>query len=195
MSVRQNQVQEQAIREVLMAFQSGGVNTWLLGGWGIDALLRHVSREHEDIDLIAALEDRKRVRMAVRSLADRIGGDTDVELHFFQKGVRAEVVYFYRLPEGLLVSDLDSSDPCIYAWPPESFPEETNGELFGMACRAITWEAQYVAKAGYSYYKKGCPLRDKDREDLDVIRKHLRPGAEDELRRYFPGIPRQAQGR
>ncbi len=112
---------------------------------------------------------------------------------FFRKGVRADIIYFYVLPDRTLVSDLDSGDACVYAWPPGSFPEEPGGQLFDVPCRAITWEAQYVAKEGYSHFKKGSELREKDTKDLAIIRDHLPKTAEEELTRYFPGIPRQAQ--
>jgi hypothetical protein len=125
-------------------------------------------------------------------VGEQIVEDTDVKLIFFRHGCRSDIIYFYKLPDGTLVSDLDADDPFVYPWPPGAFPREPNGYLLGMPCNAVTWEAQYVAKEGYTHYKKGCPLRQKDRADLAVIRRHLGPGAEEELKKYFPGVPRHA---
>ncbi len=186
-------MQEAVIREVLQAFGSRGIKIWLLGGWGIDALLGCVSRAHKDIDLIARLQDREAIRKAVSSLADSVVEDSDVKLLFFLNELRTDIIFFYALPDGTLVSDLDTDDRCVYAWPPGSFPEGPGGKLFDMPCRAITWEAQYVAKQGYSHFKKDAELREKDTKGLAVIRDHLPKGAEEELTRYFPGIPRPAQ--
>ena len=36
---------------MLQALQAAGVRYWLAGGWGVDALVGHESREHRDLDL------------------------------------------------------------------------------------------------------------------------------------------------
>ena len=47
-------------REVVFlvaALQRGGVRCWLDGGWGVDALLGHQRRPHDDLDLVVVAED------------------------------------------------------------------------------------------------------------------------------------------
>jgi lincosamide nucleotidyltransferase A/C/D/E len=63
-------VNEQATREEMMAttnaptvlhildlLAAAGVQVWLDGGWGVDALLQRVTRVHNDLDLVLVLAD------------------------------------------------------------------------------------------------------------------------------------------
>jgi lincosamide nucleotidyltransferase A/C/D/E len=40
------------VMETLAALESAGAETWVMGGWGLDALIGHQSRTHHDLDLI-----------------------------------------------------------------------------------------------------------------------------------------------
>lgn len=39
------------------AFTGGGIRCWVMGGWGVDALLGVETRPHHDLDLLVAVED------------------------------------------------------------------------------------------------------------------------------------------
>lgn len=39
------------------AFTEGGIRCWVMGGWGVDALLGVETRPHHDLDLLVAVED------------------------------------------------------------------------------------------------------------------------------------------
>jgi lincosamide nucleotidyltransferase A/C/D/E len=43
--------------EVLAALESGGIDYWVDGGWGIDALVGQQTRTHRDLDLGVSLDD------------------------------------------------------------------------------------------------------------------------------------------
>ena len=45
------------VHEVLDALDSGGIASWLDGGWGVDALLGEQTRAHQDVDLVVELKD------------------------------------------------------------------------------------------------------------------------------------------
>ena len=47
--------------EVLTALDAGGIDYWVDGGWGIDALLGRQTREHRDLDLGVGLDDVPRI--------------------------------------------------------------------------------------------------------------------------------------
>ena len=42
---------------ILDALAEAGIEAWVDGGWGVDALLGEQTREHEDLDLVIALDD------------------------------------------------------------------------------------------------------------------------------------------
>jgi lincosamide nucleotidyltransferase A/C/D/E len=44
--------------EILSWLEQHGIDVWLNGGWGVDALLGHQTREHEDLDLTISSADR-----------------------------------------------------------------------------------------------------------------------------------------
>jgi len=44
--------------ELLNWLEQHGIDVWLNGGWGVDALLGHQTREHEDLDITISAADR-----------------------------------------------------------------------------------------------------------------------------------------
>lgn len=45
------------VLQVLDALDASGMQAWVDGGWGVDALVRQQTRPHKDLDLVVALED------------------------------------------------------------------------------------------------------------------------------------------
>jgi lincosamide nucleotidyltransferase A/C/D/E len=37
--------------------EQNNIRYWVMGGWGVDALLHHETRQHKDLDLLVALDD------------------------------------------------------------------------------------------------------------------------------------------
>jgi lincosamide nucleotidyltransferase A/C/D/E len=58
---------------VLRRIEERGVDVWLEGGWGIDALLGCETREHDDLDVIVPLEQLPGLEPALRELGYRHG--------------------------------------------------------------------------------------------------------------------------
>lgn len=53
---------------VLGACVGAGIEVWLDGGWGVDALLGRQHRRHGDIDIVVRLDDIDRLLLALRPL-------------------------------------------------------------------------------------------------------------------------------
>jgi lincosamide nucleotidyltransferase A/C/D/E len=53
---------------VIGQLQADGISVWIDGGWGVDALLGHQTREHDDLDLVIELDDATRVMGLLGSL-------------------------------------------------------------------------------------------------------------------------------
>ena len=58
---------------VLALLDGHGVDAWLEGGWGIDALLGRQTREHDDLDVIVPLDQLARLEAALRELGYGVG--------------------------------------------------------------------------------------------------------------------------
>ena len=48
------------VLDLLDLLASAGVDVWLDGGWGVEALLGRITRTHNDLDLVLALDDLAR---------------------------------------------------------------------------------------------------------------------------------------
>ena len=56
------------VLHILDLLANVGVQVWLDGGWGVDALLARITRSHNDLDLVLALDDLTRgVAVLVRN--------------------------------------------------------------------------------------------------------------------------------
>ena len=53
---------------IIGLLEAGGIDVWLDGGWGVDALLEHQTREHDDLDIVVELEHASRVIELLDSL-------------------------------------------------------------------------------------------------------------------------------
>jgi lincosamide nucleotidyltransferase A/C/D/E len=50
------------VLDVLEALEAAGIDAWVDGGWGVDALLGRQTRAHDDLDLVVAAEHVEQVR-------------------------------------------------------------------------------------------------------------------------------------
>ena len=48
----------QTLLAVVGLLEADGIDVWLDGGWGVDALLGQQTREHDDLDLWSSLTAR-----------------------------------------------------------------------------------------------------------------------------------------
>lgn len=55
-------VRAEDVISIYQSLSANGIQVWLTGGWGIDALLREQTRPHKDLDLIMLVDDIARMR-------------------------------------------------------------------------------------------------------------------------------------
>lgn len=60
---------EAEVTEVLACLQRAGLDLWIDGGWGVDALLSAQTRDHDDLDLAMNRDDVGVARDALEALA------------------------------------------------------------------------------------------------------------------------------
>ena len=51
----------QSLLAVIVLLETDGIDVWLDGGWGVDALLGHQTRDHDDLDLVVELDYATRI--------------------------------------------------------------------------------------------------------------------------------------
>jgi lincosamide nucleotidyltransferase A/C/D/E len=141
-----------------------GIDVWLDGGWGVDALLGEQTREHDDLDVVVARSD---VPMLVEVLGAR-GYEV-------AKGELPTCIVLLD-PEGRQVDvhpvEFDESGDGIYVmeeggtWPYPARGFTGQGRVLERAVRCLTPEVQVFCHAGYD-------LADSDHHDLALLRERF----------------------
>ena len=153
MGVRANEV-----LDVIAALNKGNLQVWIDGGWGVDALLREVTRRHEDLDLVvelqalpeifdclfslgfSVLENLSPVRVVLSSPDGR-----QIDLH---------PVTFDKDGTGWQVGASADGSDCPY--PSDGFAV---GQILGEAVPCLSADLQLEHHSGYA-------PRDRDRKDI-----------------------------
>jgi lincosamide nucleotidyltransferase A/C/D/E len=131
---------------VLDELEGRGIDVWVDGGWGVDALLATQTRPHDDLDVIVRLDDVPRVEEALQELGySRVRGGppmsfemTDVE----GRQVDVHPVVFNERGDGVYQMQ-DRQWP----YPAEGFAGV--GRILGRRVRCLTPEVQVLCHAGY----------------------------------------------
>jgi lincosamide nucleotidyltransferase A/C/D/E len=174
--------------EVICIYQrlsKHGIRLWIIGGWGIDALLRAQTRSHKDLDVLVLVDDVARTRELLRrdgyrlkelwsenrSITDAQGNEVATAFVLLDAEGREFDAHALRL---------DDQGHGIPAWEvPNGFVYQQDelaarGTIAGVTVQCITAEAQMRCHADYV-------LPDKHRRDLERLHERfgvVYPGGE-----------------
>lgn len=152
---------------------SNGIQIWLTGGWGIDALLEEQTRPHKDLDAIILLDDIVRVRELLRRDGYGLKEFWSENLWVSDaQGIETATAFVLQDAEGrefdAHAMRLDDRGNGIPAWEVvEGFifkQQDLAGEgmIAGFAVQCITPEMQVVCHKGYEF-------PDKQLRDLELL--------------------------
>jgi lincosamide nucleotidyltransferase A/C/D/E len=146
------------------------IRFWVMGGWGVDALLHRETRPHKDLDILVLLGDLAKLRQLldehgftlklVWQESHRLDEETDHWPTAFvtadPQGREIDVHVIDLEPDGRIVQHYD--DP----WPlPDSISGQ--GSIAGTVVPCVSKETQLAMHTGYS-------LPDGHLRDLDLLR-------------------------
>jgi lincosamide nucleotidyltransferase A/C/D/E len=170
-------VHAEDVINIYQSLSSNGIQVWLTGGWGIDALLREQTRSHKDLDIIMLLDDIVRMR----ELLGRDGYDLKelwsenswgVGVH----GTETPTAFVLQDSEGHEVDVhamyLDNRGNGIPAWADDEgfvFKREDlagEGMIGGFAVRCLSPEMQMLCHTGYE-------LPDEQVRDLQLLQERF----------------------
>jgi lincosamide nucleotidyltransferase A/C/D/E len=169
--------------EICKKLSANGIQVWLTGGWGIDALLGEQSRPHKDLDVIMLLDDMLRMT----GLLSEDGYELDTlwsenQMVRDSNGDETATAFVLIDPEGREFDahaiTLDEQGNGIPAWDEdESFifaKEDLAGEgtVLGYAVQCITPESQKVCHSGYE-------IPEKQISDLELLNEKFGVGYPD----------------
>ncbi|WP_196803940.1 nucleotidyltransferase domain-containing protein [Marmoricola sp. URHB0036] len=162
-----------SVEEALAVYDlldKNGVRCWVMGGWGVDALLGRVTREHKDVDLLVLISDLSRYAEIVHSR----GFDRKLTWSESQP-IQAGAVHFDSAfvdahPDGreidvhVIAVDHEGAVVQFYTdpWP---LPREAlfdEGGIEGVTVRCVSRAAQLAMHSGYD-------LPEHHREDVRLL--------------------------
>jgi lincosamide nucleotidyltransferase A/C/D/E len=158
----------QDVVEVVRLLERSGVQVWLDGGWGVDALLEEQTREHKDLDLVVALSDVPRMQALVGERGFELieGGPPKSFVLADGEGRHVDVHPVTWDEQGNGVYRMENGQDCTY--PAPGFAG--SGSVLGQRMRCLTAETQM------SLCHTGYELTEKDFREMDAL--HERYGVE-----------------
>jgi len=144
------------------------VDWWLFGGWGLDARIGRITREHGDIEIWVAAEDAERTRDAIVGAGlEYVPNDyPDESYEYVKDAIKSSSAFFLRNDHGSFSSRGRWSD---WHFPPSSFTSPP-GRLGDLVVPTMSVEGMIAMKEQYGGLRNGKPLREKDIGDLELLR-------------------------
>lgn len=150
--------------EILSYLHIAGIETWLDGGWGIDALIGKQTRPHSDLDLVVSINDVIKIKALLGEKGFTIT-ENNLPTGFAVEDIRRKRVDFHTVTfdaEGGGNQWLRPDKSFRYA--PQGF--KTLGKIDGHPVVCISAEVQAECHYGY-------PPKDDDRHDMHLLHRYF----------------------
>jgi lincosamide nucleotidyltransferase A/C/D/E len=154
-----------SLLRVVRLLEDEGIDVWLDGGWGVDALLERQTREHDDLDVVAGLRDSDRIIALLHGLRYELsaGGPPRSFVLVDPPGRQVDVHPVTFDAEGGGVYQM--ADGLEWVYPAEGF--SGRGTVDGRSVRCLSPEIQVLVHSGYE-------LTAKDYRELYLLRERFR---------------------
>ncbi len=162
--------QLRVIRMVIAATESAGIPAWLFGGWGLDARIGRITREHGDVEFwVERIHAERSKAVLVEAGATALTTQPPEEsCEFTWDGVLFSTAYFDRQPDG-------SCSQVLGRWSDWLFPAgsfgDVPGTLDGTPVLAMSVSGMLAMKEQFPRLRNGRPWRQKDIGDMEILRR------------------------
>jgi lincosamide nucleotidyltransferase A/C/D/E len=162
--------QLRVIRAVVDALGAAGISAWLFGGWGLDARIGRITREHGDVEFWLERTDAARSKaVLVEAGATALAAQPPEEAcEFTWDGTDFSTAYFDRRTDGSSIQLQGRWSDWLF--PPGSFGDEP-GILDGAPVLAMSVAGMLAMKEQYPHLRNGGPWRQKDIDDIQIPRR------------------------
>lgn len=163
--------QLRVIRKVIEATQTADIPVWLFGGWGLDARIGRITREHGDVEFwVERIHAEQSKAVLAGAGATALATQPPEEAcEFTWDDVLFSTAYFDRQPGGSFYQLQGRWSDWLF--PPGSFGDEP-GMLDGTPVPAMSVSGMLAMKEQYPSLRNGRPWRQKDIDDIETLR-HL----------------------
>jgi hypothetical protein len=160
--------QRRIIYQVVNALRVADISAWLFGGWGLDARVGRITRDHGDIEFWVERTDGERSKaILVDAGATALTTQPPEEsCEFTWDGVDFSTAYFDRQPDGTFTTIGRQSD---WVFPAGSFNDEP-GVLDGIEVPAMSVAGMLAMKEQFPTLRNGKAWRAKDKIDVEMLR-------------------------
>jgi hypothetical protein len=162
--------QLRVIKAVLDALGAVGISAWLFGGWGLDARIGRITREHGDVEFwVERVHAERSKALLVEAGAEALSTQPPEEAcEFTWDEVSFSTAYFDRWPDRSFSQPLGRFSDWLF--PPGSFGEEPV-TLDGMPVLAMSVSGMLAMKEQFPRLRNGRPWRQKDITDMEILRR------------------------
>jgi hypothetical protein len=161
--------QLRVIRKVIAVTRAANIPVWLFGGWGLDARIGRITREHGDVEFWVDRTHSERSRtLLVDAGATALETQPPEESCEFTWGdVPFSTAYFDVQPNGSFSQPAGRWSDWLF--PPGSFNDEP-GMLDGTPVPAMSVSGMLAMKEQFPQLRNGRPWRQKDVADIEILR-------------------------
>jgi hypothetical protein len=165
---RQQRAQLRVIGSVIDTLGAVDIRAWLFGGWGLDARIGRITREHGDVEfwIECCHADRSQMVLERAGATILMTQPPEESCEFEWDGVPFSTAYFDRQSDGRFTTEGRWSD---WVFPVGSFGDDA-GTLDGVSVPTMSLAGMLDMKEQYSHLRNGRPLRPKDILDIETIR-------------------------
>jgi lincosamide nucleotidyltransferase A/C/D/E len=156
-------VDEASAISLYAALEAAGAPVWLMGGWGVDALLSRQTREHHDLDVLVDVGNLERLRLCLIEVGFALAYTWDDEVWWvtdqeWSSPLEQPTAFVYRHDDGREVDvhaiRADATGTVQMLWNvPYMFTAEGLagiGHVGRRPVRCLTREMQLAAHTGYT---------------------------------------------
>jgi len=161
--------QLRVIREVIAVAEAADIPVWLFGGWGLDARIGRITREHGDVEFwVERIHAERSEAVLVDAGATALTTQPPEEAcEFTWDDVPFSTAYFDRQADGSSVQLPGRWSDWLF--PPGSFGDEP-GMLDGMPVPVMSVAGMLAMKEQFPQLRNGRPWRQKDIGDIEILR-------------------------
>jgi lincosamide nucleotidyltransferase A/C/D/E len=143
-------------------------SAWLFGGWGLDARIGRITRDHGDIEFwVERTGDERTKTILVEAGAAALATQPPEEAcEFTWRDIDFSTAYFDRQPDGTFTTMGRWSD---WVFPAGSFSDKP-GVLDGIDVPAMSVAGMLAMKEQFPTLRNGNAWRAKDKTDVELLR-------------------------